>query len=1178
MKQKFTTLLVFFIFSSLSSLMAQSSYEMSNASTNECEGILTDSNNGMVDDTYDTNENYTFKICIPGAEKIVFTFATFCTEEEFDYIRFYDGPDTLSPLIGGPYSGINLPPQITATSGCMTINFISDANLQCIGWIGSWKVEIDEPKPPVMTVIGTVPCESSTISLTLDQKVSCDSIFPAAFLIYGPQSPNITSATPINCVNGMTDQILLTIDPVIKINGNYTVNYTTTFLDVCNKPHKLTAFTSFNVTGCPLFVDLVPENNKSTVCPGECLKLYANITGGDPGSYKIKWSDPSLPANATVVDVCVPGLSYTVTVTDGAGSIPAIQTFTFQLYALPQIQWPVSNVICQSDPAFVLPVIPGGGTWEALGINEKWKTPAYYEPGRVWQGADHIVYTDPNGCKDTVDITVKGIWISNDDASCPGAAPFQVSGWAPWGGKWSGPNIDSNGIFNPVSTGNYLITYDAPNGCSLSKYVYVYDLVMPSDITICSSHDAFSIQVVPFGGDWDPSPGLYTEWGWFEPWNGKAGLNKLYYNINGCRDSMNIYIVPVDAKWDFNTCTNESPFILGGNWGPAGGVWSGPGIVDTVTGLFNPGLLSDGQNAYLTYTVNGCSDTRAAYVRDTRIKKKTTLDFCPYDDVIKIENQDYQPEPCCGSWSGPGVYYIWIKDNDPMNGHYFDPKIAGSGMHPIVYNVNGCSDTVFIRVFDLPVFDSITVCSEENPIKLTASLPISVWYGPGIINGFGGIFDPKVAGAGVHDISFVSEEGCAGVGKISVYNFQKVSIGGLASQYCFKDTTINIAYAPIGGSLLVDGVPQTSFNPTIAGPGIHQISYSYGVGKCADDKTIYVNVGLPITVDLPVVKDSICLGENAKIAAFGNGGSSFGNYNYIWDQGVGFGQTQFVFPTVTTTYTVSVTDGCSETGKGSVEIYVHPEFTATTTEGPNVCFGDTTFTTITAVPAGNYTYKWLTNPVFVGPTYTGSPSNYTVQILNNQTGCQIEKDVVLQGYNLIKANFNVTPNEKCISTLDPEIHIIDFSVGALKGTWDFGDSTTPVAYVQGAQTSHMYPDTGSYTIKLYIENEGGCSSEYQVTICVESEQRLFAPNAFTPDDDGLNDKFKFVGLGIRELNWKVFDRWGQQVFVGNSMDDGWDGRFQSKRVPPGIFTYVAVYKVDNSDEEKVLKGIIAVVY
>ncbi|HNA42283.1 MAG TPA: CUB domain-containing protein, partial [Saprospiraceae bacterium] len=142
----------FLAFISITVVVAQPSFNMSNATTNECEGILMDSDNGMLPDTYDNNENYTFKICVPGGEKIIFTFAKFCTEEKLDYLRFFDGPDTLSPMIGGPFSGTVLPPAITATSGCLTINFISDANIQCLGWLGSWKVEIDDPLPPQMMV------------------------------------------------------------------------------------------------------------------------------------------------------------------------------------------------------------------------------------------------------------------------------------------------------------------------------------------------------------------------------------------------------------------------------------------------------------------------------------------------------------------------------------------------------------------------------------------------------------------------------------------------------------------------------------------------------------------------------------------------------------------------------------------------------------------------------------------------------------------------------------------------------------------------------------------------------------------------------------------------------------------------------------------------------------------
>lgn len=1157
--------------------VAQPSFKMSNASTNECEGILQDSENGMLPDTYDNNENYTFKICVPGGEKIVFTFAKFCTEEKLDYLRFFDGPDTLSPLIGGPFSGTVLPPSITATSGCMTINFISDANIQCVGWLGSWKVEIDDPVPPQMMVVGTVPCESSSLKLKLSQQVSCDSIYPGAFLIYGPQSPDVIAATPVGCTNGKTDEVLLTFSPEIKVNGNYTVNFTTTFLDVCNKPHVLTASTNFNVSGCPLYVELVPENNKKKVCPGECLKLYANISGGDPSSYSIKWSDASFP-NSAVVDICAPPLTYSVTVTDGIGSKAAVASFTFELHTPPVINWPLDLTICQSEPAFYLSAVPSGGSWNCNGIYDKQETPGYYEPWRIWQGQDLIIYTDKNGCKDTVDITVKPISVYHDDASCPGAPPFKVTGGTPAGGTWSGQNITPTGIFDPAASGTYYITYTALNGCSQTKKVNVADLKMPDDVTICSSKSAFSIPVTPWGGYWSPSPGLDVNWGWFSPSDALPGENKLYYHIQGCSDSMSIYIVPVDAKYDFVACTNNGPFIVPGAWGPAGGVWSGPGIIDSLTGMFDPALLNDGADIKLVYTVNGCSDTRKVYVRNTIIKEKNVVSFCPYDDVYKILNADFNVSPNGGSWSGPGVYYVYIKDKDPKNGYYFDPKLANSGPVPLVYTANGCTDTMYFKVNSLPVLDTINLCIEETPIKLNASQSVATWSGNGIINAFGGIFDPKVAGTGQHTITMTSTDGCVNTGIINVIPFQKVVLSGLASSYCYIDTTININFSPAGGTLLVDGLPQTTFNPVVAGPGVHTISYNYGTGKCADSKSLVVNVGPPVTVELAFASDSICRGESSKISATGSGGSSFGNFNYSWNNGIGFGQTQFVFPQSTTLYTVTVSDGCSDPVTADVLVYVHPDFTVNRTYGPSVCFGDTTFTTLSAVPASTYSYHWLTNPLFSGDSYTGPPSTYLVKVVNETTGCSQEESVDLKGYPLIQANFTIPPVPDCFSSLDASINILDHSVGGVSGYWEFGDGTVMDYNPQAGNLNHSYTGAGDYVLKLHIENEGGCISEDSLQFCIINEETIYAPNAFTPDGDNLNDKFQFAGLGIREIKWQVFNRWGEQVFEGNSMDDAWDGYKNNKLVPLGVYTYIAVYKSELTNQEKILKGLVTVIY
>ncbi|HRW75159.1 MAG TPA: CUB domain-containing protein, partial [Saprospiraceae bacterium] len=202
---------------------AQTTFEMSNALVTDCEGILTDSEAGQLPGTYDHNENFTFTICINQADKITLNFVTFCTEEIFDIVRIYDGPDTLSTLIGGPYSGVLSPFSVTATSGCMTVNFISDPNVVCNGWVATWDTEVDPPVPPSFLPLGNVPCGSNELILTLDKPVECDSINAGAFTVFGAKTYAVVDAVPINCVGGTTTMVKVTLGSPIDFSGQYTV-------------------------------------------------------------------------------------------------------------------------------------------------------------------------------------------------------------------------------------------------------------------------------------------------------------------------------------------------------------------------------------------------------------------------------------------------------------------------------------------------------------------------------------------------------------------------------------------------------------------------------------------------------------------------------------------------------------------------------------------------------------------------------------------------------------------------------------------------------------------------------------------------------------------------------------------------------------------------------------------
>src|SRR5690554_7082223 len=99
------------------SVKAQTEYTMQNALVMDCEGVLLDSENGPEEGQYDHNEDYTFTICVPNAREIVLSFDFFATEENYDILTIYDGPDKNAPVIAS-YSGIiQPPPVVVANSG-----------------------------------------------------------------------------------------------------------------------------------------------------------------------------------------------------------------------------------------------------------------------------------------------------------------------------------------------------------------------------------------------------------------------------------------------------------------------------------------------------------------------------------------------------------------------------------------------------------------------------------------------------------------------------------------------------------------------------------------------------------------------------------------------------------------------------------------------------------------------------------------------------------------------------------------------------------------------------------------------------------------------------------------------------------------------------------------------------
>jgi gliding motility-associated-like protein len=1149
------------------SLHGQTTYTMDNLTVDDCEGFLQDSEAGDVAGNYDHNENFTFTICVPDADQIILTFFSFCTEENFDSLRIFDGPDTLSMQIGPTYTGEDDPPTITANSGCLTVNFISDASVSCTGWYAFWETVVEIPTPPDILPIADVPCESTSLTITLDESVSCDSIYPGAFSITGPISPTIIDAQPTPCNGGMTNTITLTFDPMLDFSGNYQVTFINS-KTLCNETYELVSTAPFAVTDCPL--NVVLELDGTITCAGDTALLIANASGGDPNTYDFDWSPVTSNIGFAIIIPTSP-TTYYVTVTDGNGASATDSIFIDPLP--PPTLTPMDTSICQSTDPFFLAAVPAGGTWTGAGIPAGEETTGLFDPGIVNQPSTLIGYTDLNGCSSEVQITIIPLDPGPPEAACPGSPTFAVSGFQPAGGSWSGPFIDPAGNFTPPGMGGvYTITYTHPNGCSDEKDIFVEDIVLPPSDSICESTPIFDLVANPPAGIWSGNGITDPFLGTFDPATASVGDNELIYSINGCTDTLTLHVIQIDALWNISACPEEDPFILPGNWQPMGiGVWSGVGIADPITGLYDPSLTPNGLNDTLTFTANGCTDTRIVFVRQTTIFKDD-LEFCPEDDPIELNWASVMRTPGGGQWTGAGI------TNPSGSTYFFNPGLAGAGIHTLEYLANTCLDSMTMIVHPTPTIQADTLCEIEAPLNLTVAPGGGVWNGSGITDTLLGTFNPGLAGLGPHIISNVSDNGCYGEQEILVTEPPVAEISGLEPFYCFQDTTIVPALSPPGGLLTINGDPAIDLNPALLGPGEHLLNYTVGQDQCQDATFFLITVGEPLDIQLPFTVDSICLGEGLQISAQGLGGSSNGIYDYNWNQGLGFGQTHQIQPLSSTTYQVTITDGCSDPAIGSIAIGLYPDFQIAFETGEPVCYDDTTWVEISASPGSNFNFTWNTNPPFMGTYLESYPTAYTVDVLNLDTGCEQEATVDVPGYDPIQANFSLVPGDDCLTNLEPEMQILDFSSGATSGFWDFGDGSSPQPYVLGQTLVYSYPDTGEYTVSLTIENEGGCSSYHEASICVILESRLFAPTAFSPNGDGVNEIFKFVGLEVTSLDWEVYNRYGELMYRGQGLNDAWDGFYRGERVPQGVYTVVAVYTTATDPNRQTYKGFVTVLH
>ncbi|MFK7969332.1 MAG: gliding motility-associated C-terminal domain-containing protein [Bacteroidia bacterium] len=1137
MKQPYffrTYILILFL---LGTATSQTVYNMRTMLVNDCKGTLLGSAEGTTPGHYDHNENYTFTICVPGANSISLNFTSFCTERTYDVLRIFDGQDTFATQIGGGYSGTNTPPAIVSSGGYLTFHFVSDANVTCTGWTASWTTKIDTPALPEIDLSAFAPtCSSNVIIAQFTEPVHCDSLLGRHFSIDGVEPNSIVSAVAVGCINDSTQAAQITIAPGLNESGYYSLTYRSYFLDACDSLWTIVTTDSFAVRDCPLRLDLTARDD--TICEGDCTELTAMVEGGDFLTYQYAWSGGLIgPGPQQVCPTTT--TTYRLTVSDQAGSTPATDSVTVTVLPTPTTAAPIT--ICVSAAATTLTATPVGGRWSGPGIVDA--VLGTFDPADAGVGNHTVTYIGPNGCDGGQDITVTDVDAGGPWAACPNSGNMPLTG-RPQFGTWSGPNIVFGNLFQVPATfpDTFLVYYDAPNGCRDSAFVFVDTISLPNIDTLCESQAPFDLGATPRGGDW-VGTGINNQ-GQFSAATAGPGMHTLTYSIFGCTKTLDVFVKNIQVQSPQRACPQQNPWVLPAA-SPAGGAWSGIGIIDPLTGLYDPRVRGRNSNDTLIYTVDGCEARVVMFVRQTDIGNDS-LEFCSADNSIALNWQNLRRTPSNGVWTGAGI-------TDPDFPGTFDPTVAGPGTHLLIYDANTCRDTLTVFVEGPALPADISICNGTPSFQIQATPAGGDFAGPG--TNMTGTFDPLLAGIGTHRILYQSPNGCIDSMEIDVYAPVVPQIQGLEPLYCYRDTNIIVTGNPTGGIFSGPGINGNSFNPSVAGPGQHQLFYEIGQGACKRNTNFVVTVGDPLQIVVAFDIDSICPDEFITLGASGSGGST-SNFQYSWNPGRGQGSSYPVNPTTSTTYTVTLTDGCTEPVSDEVYIKVSPDFQIEISTSPRQCFGSMGYATATINGPSQYFILWETSPPVGEATLRASTGfNYPVRVRDLISGCVKTATADIPFYPFVRADFIINPSDECLRIPEAKVEIIDQSTGGIMGTWSMGDGST-YTYAPGQSPNHEFTRVDSYYVQLVIENEGGCTDTARRGLCVAPEEPGFdIANAFSPNGDGHNERFFSVNIGVQNFLMLIYDRWGNVIFETNNPGQGWDGTFLGQSVPEGVYVY-----------------------
>lgn len=279
-------------------------------------------------------------------------------------------------------------------------------------------------------------------------------------------------------------------------------------------------------------------------------------------------------------------------------------------------------------------------------------------------------------------------------------------------------------------------------------------------------------------------------------------------------------------------------------------------------------------------------------------------------------------------------------------------------------------------------------------------------------------------------------------------------------------------------------------------------------------------------------------------------------------------------PDQTTLYTLTASLGVCTT-ENTLNVVVHPAPVPNAGNDIKICYGDD----VQLQGSGGVSYQWAPSQGMQSAE-TATPlirnltesTTYSLSVVDNNGCPSVSPDevrVTVTPEAVVFAGDDVT-----VQMNQPhQLNAVDVNgSGFTEYLWSpasgLSNSTiqSPVARLVATQR---------YTVTARTPQ--GCTASDEIYLNVYSKSELYVPTAFSPNDDGLNDRLYVIPVGLTTLTrFSIFNRQGQQMFTTTNSQLGWDGRWKGKLQNAGVFVWVAE-GIDDQGNKIIRKGTVTLV-